>query len=291
MITIRLKGGMGNQMFQYALGVQLAKQLNTDLEIDLSALLDRSRGDFVYRDFDLTIFKLQARFSVNPHFLRTIYKLKSSGITKLVRKVVDRNKQYLKEPHFHFYPTFLDDPQDDAVYEGWFQSYRYFEAVEEELSNAFEFKTGIITHSKNLYQQIQNTNAICLNVRRTDFLKVDNLNTTNKDYFLNAAKYLANEVNNPHFYIFSDDIEWCRKELKLSSPTTLVDHSHKGTKFGNYMQLMIACKHYIIPNSSFAWWAIWLNKNQDKKVVAPKNWFNDPNINTTDLVPPDWIRM
>ncbi|MEO1625909.1 MAG: alpha-1,2-fucosyltransferase, partial [Bacteroidota bacterium] len=70
-----------------------------------------------------------------------------------------------------------------------------------------------------------------------------------------------------------------------------IDHSHKGFKFTNYMQLMSACRHFIIPNSSYAWWAIWLNTHADKKVIAPRRWFNDPEIDTTDLVPDHWIRM
>jgi len=102
---------------------------------------------------------------------------------------------------------------------------------------------------------------------------------------------MAELVDNPTFFIFSDDVEWCRKNLNLGYPRHIVDHSHKGYKFTNYMQLMVECKHYIIPNSSYAWWAVWLNKNKNKHVIAPKNWFNDSSIDTTDLVPKNWIRL
>ena len=292
MIIIRLKGGMGNQMFQYALGRNLAKKLNTELRFDLSSLLDRSRGkDFVYRDFDLDIFQLQAQFVTSPALLRNIYRFKSSGITKLVRGRINRGRRHVKEKNFHFQAAFLEQAVDESIYEGWFQSYRYFEGIEEEVRKAFSFRKLVLPESMALLEQIQSTNSICLNVRRTDFLKVDNLNTTNLAYFEKAAAYVTERVNQAHFFVFSDDIEWCRNNIRLDHPVHIVDHSHKGYKFGNYLQLMKACRHFIIPNSSFAWWASWLNQNPDKIVVAPKNWFKDPDIDTTNVTPPGWLRL
>jgi hypothetical protein len=291
MISIRLKGGMGNQMFQYALGLKMADALQTELQLDLSSLLDRSKGDFVYRDYDLCIFNVNDSFVINPSFLRTIYRPKLSIITKIIRKYLNKKNNLIKEKQFQYDEELVQDNQQNNVYEGWFQSYRYFEGIEDKVKQKFTFKTPILPYSQPLLKRISSTNAICLNVRRTDFLKVDTLNTTNKDYFLNAAKHLSELVENPHFFIFSDDVEWCRENIILDHPTEIVDHSHKGERFGNYMQLMKACKHYIIPNSSFAWWAVWLNENPKKYVVAPKKWFNDDTINTSDLVPKEWIRM
>lgn len=292
MITIRLKGGMGNQIFQYAFGKNLARLLNTEMQIDLTALLDRSRGDdFVYRDYDLTIFKLENKFAFSPSLLRLAHKTKSSGVTRLIRQYVDRNYKNYKEPGFGFQPTLISEPQDNTVYEGWFQSYRYFEEIEDQLKKDLEFSIPILEKSRLLLSKIKAGNAICLNVRRTDFLKVDTLNTTNKEYFLRAVDRISQLVDQPEFFIFSDDVEWCRQELQLDFPTTVVDHSHKGYKFGNYMQLMKACRHFIIPNSSFAWWAVWLNDNPDKVVIAPKNWFSDEGIDTSALVPKQWIRL
>ncbi|MEM1318948.1 MAG: alpha-1,2-fucosyltransferase [Bacteroidota bacterium] len=292
MITVRLKGGMGNQMFQYAFGRQLATQLSTDLQLDLTALLDRNRGkDFVYRNYDLDIFHVQPRFALNPEMLRSFYKIKSSLVTKFCRKLVERGHKVIKEPHFHVDQQLLDQPQNNALYDGWWQSGKYFEGVADTIRQEFQFKHPLLPASESLMQQIKGSNAVCLNVRRTDFLKVDNLNTTNKDYFIKAAKYISERVESPHFFIFSDDIAWCEGNLELDQPTTFVHHDVKGIKFGNYMRLMKACKHFIIPNSSFAWWAVWLNEYSDKIVIAPKNWFNDPQFDTSDLVPEDWVRM
>lgn len=292
MVIVRLKGGMGNQMFQYAFGKRMAHVLDTELQLDLSLLLDRARGaDHVYRDFDLTIFQLQPTFYINPSFLRLLYKTKSSKICKLTRKWAQKGKNYLKEPHFHIVEELLKQPKNNTIYEGWWQGEGYFADIAADIRKDFRFVHPLLEVSKPLLESIQNTNSICLNVRRTDFLKVSNLNTTNKDYFLNAAKKMAANIKNPHFFIFSDDVEWCAENLNLQHPTTLVSHAHKGIKFGNYMQLMKACKHFIIPNSSFAWWAVWLCEYENKQVIAPKNWFNDTEYDTSDLVPAEWVRM
>ena len=283
---------MGNQMFQYAFGLRAARALNTDLKLDLSLLLDRARGsEFVYRDYDLTIFALKANFTVSPDFLRFIYKTKSSKVCKLTRKVLASGKNYVREPHFAVSDNILQNPQDNTIYEGWWQSARYFDDISDEIRQDFAFKTAILPQSEVLLRQINETNSICLNVRRTDFLNTSSLNVTNRDYFMTAAEAMAIQVENPHFYIFSDDVEWCAENLNLPYPTTLVSHKHKGEKFGNYMQLLKACKHFIIPNSSFAWWAVWLNEHENKKVIAPKKWFAEGDYDTSDLIPKEWGRL
>lgn len=291
MIITRLKGGMGNQMFQYAMALNVATKLGVELKVDLCSLLDRSKGDFVYRNYDLSIFELDAQFVTSPSLVKNLSKFKSASITKLLRNKVNRGRTYLKEIEFGFQTKFIDDTQDNSIFEGWFQSYKYFEEITPQIRKAFTFRNPILPSSQELLNKIQSSKAICLNVRRTDFLKVDNLNTTNKAYFLNAAKEMVKLVKDPVFFIFSDDVEWCRENILFDYPSIVVAHEHKGEKFGNYMQLMIACKHFIIPNSSFAWWAVWLNQNASKNVIAPKNWFNDPTINTSDLIPPNWLRI
>ena len=292
MIIIRLKGGMGNQIFQYAFGRKLAQSIGTDLVMDLSSLLDRSKGkDFVYRDYDLTAFNVKEQFLTQPQLLRTFYRSKSSLVTKVIRKRLNNGRRFVREAHFHYQPSLLQEASDNTIYEGWFQSPRYFEGIEAELRQELTFKHTLLAQSQALLQRIQSTNSVCLNVRRTDFLKVSNLNTTNLDYFLRAAEEIASRVSNPEFFVFSDDVEWCRENIKLAYPVQVVDHSHKGIKFTNYMQLMSACQHFIIPNSSYAWWAVWLNEQPNKIVIAPKNWFTDPKIDTSDLVPKEWLRM
>ena len=111
------------------------------------------------------------------------------------------------------------------------------------------------------------------------------------DYFKKAESILKGQIANPVYYVFSDEIEWCERHLKFDKETVFVSHDYAGQKFQDYLRLMTSCNHYIIPNSSFAWWAVWFNMNKDKIVIAPKMWFNDPSLNTTDLTPASWIRI
>jgi len=291
MIITRLKGGMGNQMFQYAMALSVAHKLDVELKIDLCSLLDRSKGDFVYRNYDLSIFAVPPNFVHSESLLQHLSKLKSSSVTKFFRNRVNRGRKHIKETAFQYDQKYQKEAVDKTIFEGWFQSHRYFSEITPLIKQRFTFKNSILPESQELLQKIQNTKAVCLNVRRTDFLKVDTLNTTNLDYFIKAAKLIAERTENPEFFIFSDDIEWCRENIRLDHPLTVVSHEHKGEKFGNYMQLMIACRHFIIPNSSFAWWAVWLNDHTEKIVVAPKNWFTDPAIDTSDLVMDSWLRI
>jgi hypothetical protein len=283
---------MGNQMFQYAFGLGQAARLNTSLKLDCSALLDRARGkDFVYRDLDLDIFEANPEFGMDPALLRRIYKIKSSALSRTVKKIAARGLTVVKEKHFHVDTSLIENPVDQALYDGWWQSERYFKNVKEQLNEAFQFREEVLPASQEVFNKIKNTNAVCLNVRRTDFLTTPTLNATNLEYFLAAARRMADLVENPHFFVFSDDLAWCQENIRLDHPVEVVTHDHKGKKFGNYLQLMKNCKHFIIPNSSFAWWAVWLNKSKDKQVIAPKNWFNEGDFDTTDLVPDDWVRL
>ena len=188
MIIVRLKGGMGNQMFQYALGIKLADVLNTELKLDLSSLLDRSKGEFVYRNYDLPIFQVSDQLLMREGFLKIIYKPKIPRVTKMLRQYINSGKTHIKEKYFHFEPELINQPTDNAIYEGWFQSPKYFAGVEDKIREEFQFKQPILESSKPLFDKIKNTNAVCLNVRRTDFLKVDTLNTTNKNYFFSHVK-------------------------------------------------------------------------------------------------------
>ena len=181
---------------------------------------------------------------------------------------------------------------NNALYDGWWQSERYFEDIVDIIRAEFQFKEAILPISQNLLAQIQSTNSVCLNVRRTDFLTNDTLKATNLAYFQTAAQYIIQQLEKPHFYVFSDDMKWCEEYIRIEDyPVTYVQHNMNVRKFVNYLQLMKNCKHFIIPNSSFAWWATWRNENPQNIVIAPKMRFTDPKYDTTDLVPSDWVRM
>ena len=111
------------------------------------------------------------------------------------------------------------------------------------------------------------------------------------DYYNNAIHLIYEILGiNVNFFIFSDDIEWCRYNFKTLNNSIIVDHDHKGERFSNYLALMIECKHFIIPNSTFGWWAAFLSDHPQKTVIAPNKWFNKK-ITTKDLLPNSWIKI
>ncbi|MEM7514287.1 MAG: alpha-1,2-fucosyltransferase, partial [Bacteroidota bacterium] len=113
------------------------------------------------------------------------------------------------------------------------------------------------------------------------------------EYYDKAIAYFQEEVDNPEIFVFSDDIEWCKENLQYKLPLTFVGHEYKGKRFGKYLYLMSLCKHFIIPNSTFGWWAAWLSRNEQKKVVMPKPWalhsdYFPPYIFTEGCVKMSW---
>lgn len=263
---------MGNQMFQYAVALSLSKKLNIPFSVDLSYLKRRDFGDlFVYRDYDLDIF------DINPNFV----------FDRVDIEIVEQFFEHDKDLELKVSRN-LDK---NILLKGQWQSPLYFD--EELVRNQFQFKDKIEKsdiYTYNILHRIRNSNSIMINVRRTDYLNTDFHGVFGLDYIQQAVSIIESKIENPEYFVFSDDIEWCQNNVKLPN-MTIVTHRHKGNKFGYYLQLMMNCKHFIIPNSSFAWWSAWLSPNQNKIVISPKRWFNRQEINTEDLIPDSWYRI
>ncbi len=278
MITVKLMGGMGNQMFQYAFARNLSLKTNTPFKIDLSFLKRRDLGlNFVYRDFDLDIFNIPKNIinEAEIYNIHTIYEPTFSYSQNTVDLITEKLNSNL----------FLD---------GYWQSYKYFEEFKSQIKKDFEFKNSIENNEDvgviNMYNDIMSSDSVMVNVRRTDYLNNNFHGVMGVEFINQAAKIIESKLQNPKYFIFSDDVEWCEEKIKLNN-MVVVSHEYKGNKFDLYLQLMKSCKHFIIPNSTFAWWAAWLNNNKNKIVISPKLWFTNTNINTNDLIPSDWTRI
>lgn len=296
MIVVKLMGGLGNQMFQYAFAKNLAIKNNTVLKVDLSFLLDRTpRENFIFREYDLGIFKL----NVEQIEKDQLQKFLSPGSQSFFDRFLGKKKidtQTIKEQFFYFDAANISI-NENIYLEGYWQTEKYFKEIESIIKNDFSFRYPLSELETTLNDQILFTNSICVNFRRTDFVNLKNSadthGVTEMDYYEQAVALITDKVSDPHFYIFSDDIEWCKENVKLDYPMTFVDHQYKGVKFSSYLQLMKNCKHFIIPNSTFAWWAAWLAENENKVVIAPKNWFKDEILQnqTDDIIPTGWISI
>ena len=141
-----------------------------------------------------------------------------------------------------------------------------------------------------MLKQIKESNAVSLHVRRGDYLLHDVHNTDKLEYYTKAMTYLESKVDNPTYFMFSDDIEWVKQNFRSQHKMIFVDFNDAKTNYED-IKLMSNCKHNIIANSSFSWWSAWLNTNPNKIVTAPQVWFNGDMYDYTDLVPKSWIRF
>lgn len=290
MIVVNLKGGLGNQMFQYALGRTLAIKNNTQIKMDLTFLRNQPRTkDDTFREYDLGIFHIIEEFAT--HDDRDLFGLNSVW-GKFYSKFFKTGT--CREKHFHFDPDVLR-LGENVYLDGYWQSYKYFKNIESDIRQEFTFKNQLDERNQALAEEIQSNNSVCLNVRRADFVNIPSRNKVHgvcdMIYFNQAINYLASKISNFTIYVFSDDIPWCRQNIQTNYPTKIVDHEYAGDKFQYYLRHMSLCKHFIIPNSTFAWWAAWLSNNPEKIVIAPKKWFNVTSIETKDLIPDAWIRI
>ena len=285
MIIVRLTGGMGNQMFQYAAGRALSLKQGVPLALDTEWLLDRTPRpkflNFVFRNYDLDLFTIDATFAERsdvPLMYRSyLVGWAKHGLDFAARKFLRRPGQ---ERNLRFDPKILA-LGPNAYLSGVWQSPSYFESIADVIRKDFMLKAPLSEQSARLKAEVQSCASVCLNVRRGDFVTSDVHGTMGTDYYDRAIA----------LYVFSDDIAWCEANLKFSFPTFFVGKEYKGPKYGEYLELMRACRNFIIPNSTFAWWAAWLSENPDKIVIAPKRWFLIEDIDTSDIVPEEWIRI
>lgn len=284
---------MGNQMFQYALGRALAIKNNTELGLDLASLLDRTprQVGFTFRNYDLDLFKINAQIVSQadvPFIHRTLKGGRIALILESIKRRICGGKG--KECGFAFDPAILSLGPDTYL-DGYWQSYKYFESIADTLRADFAVRTPLPANIQVLQKEIQGTNAVCLHIRRGDYVGNAFHEVVTKDYYHNALQMLSTKGSIDHLYVFSDDIAWCRDNLSFEYPTTFVGDEYAGERGIGHFALMCSCKHFIIPNSSFAWWSAWLGESPDKIVIAPKQWFGDASIETTERIPEDWIRI
>jgi hypothetical protein len=293
MIITRLQGGMGNQMFQYALGRALSIKNNTTLGLDLTFLLDRTPiPNFTFRDYDLDVFNIDATI-VSKKDIPFLYQKHNLGI---FMRYIDYIRRKIfptpgKEKKDFCFDQDILNLGPNVYLEGWWQSYKYFLNIEDIIRKDFTLKNKLSLNIENLAEVIRNENSLCVHVRRGDYVGISYYEIIGKDYHNKALEKMKSLVSLDKIYVFSDDIEWCKENMKFDIPTMFVGHEYAGVKAEGHTYLMSCCKYFIIPNSSFSWWGAWLSSNKDKIVIAPKKWFNDSIHDSKDLTPPSWIRI
>jgi hypothetical protein len=292
MIVVKLQGGLGNQMFQYAIGRILAEKTGVNLFLDNSFFEDQEKKTgFTPRQFELEVFKPKHRWA-DKKMVKSFF---TETKVRRLRKYLGLSfKKVYREGVCHFDISILS--LSIPVYlDGYFQSEKYFKGNEILIQKIFEFPHLEGSCFKENLQTINIAESVSVHFRRVDYIQDEIIGNfhgiCSLDYYNNAIGYMIDKLKSPHFFVFSDDIEWVEKQLsRLVTNITFVK-GNSDSKNWTDMMLMSNCKHHIIANSSYSWWGAWLNKYPDKIVIAPKKWFNDPVIDTKDLVPESWIRI
>jgi hypothetical protein len=279
MITARLHGRLGNQMFQYAAARALAERLGTSVAIDTREATQRSEG-VLTRVFDLD---LAAPDALPP--------LKSDAPLRyaLWRSFGSRTK-FRRERGLGYNADF-ETWGDDTYLHGYWQSEKYFADIADRIRADFTFPEISNSQNAEMADRIQNSHAISLHVRRGDYLALAAHVLCDQAYYEAALNRIMGDLpGTPTVYVFSDDPDWAKQNLPLPCEKVVVDFNGPETDYED-MRLMTLCQHNIIANSSFSWWAAWLNQNPDKRVTGPAQWFGDPKLHNPDILPDSWLRI
>lgn len=280
MIEVQLFGGLGNQMFQYAFYLYL-KQNNTDIILNIYdfKIHNHHHGFELKRIFNINdiVNEHKCKFSINHNniFIRLLKKVFNISVTT--------NFEYLEK----YEVSNIESHQyiEDIFFIGFWQNIKYVKLVENTLRKVFVFPN---LDEKNLQfmKKLYGKNIIGVHVRRGDYLKKDSLGRIcDKQYYDTAFDIIYKNIKEPYFLIFSDDAEWCKNEF-VGNNIAIIDWNNGINSFRD-MQLMSLCNHNIIANSTFSWWAAFLNNTSNKIVIAPQKW--NSLYDSSKIVDKEWI--
>jgi hypothetical protein len=274
-------------MFQYAAGRALSLHHRVPLKLDISSLNKEKN-----RSYRLGYFNIREDFADGREIARIEGNRVTKGLFRLAEKYgLRRRKGILKESCLKpFTPSIFDMPKQ-VLLDGYWQTEKYFASCKEIIQKEFTLKNPPCEASAALAERIKKSDSVAVHVRRGDYVTDAGINrvhgTCETGYYEQCLAHFTKQPANPVFFVFSDDPEWVEKNF----PRAFAAVEPVGNTGGNDYEdlwLMSLCKHNITANSSFSWWAAWLNRNPGKIVLAPGNWFRDRACDTRDLFPPGW---
>jgi hypothetical protein len=306
MVIVQLLGGLGNQMFQYAFGRSLSNRFNTELKLDIS-LLNNSKDEVITkRLFELSNFnicseivtedEIQIFSHSNNLFYNTLVWLKNitqgeSIFGKIIFKTVKSILPFQVITETPCIKRPIRKKRHNYII-GYWQDEDYFIEIENVIRNEFSFKKPPSGANIDYLNVINGSNSVGVHIRKGDYISITEnqkiFNNIEIDYYIKAETIIREKLENPHFFIFTDDIKWARDNYPIKDHFLI---SHNKNNPIEDLRLFSACKHQIIANSSFSWWGAWLNQNTSKIIVAPKIWFIDSKNKNAKIVPKGWIRI
>ena len=297
MIIVKLIGGLGNQLFQYSFGRYMAELNSTMLKLDITGFDNYKLHRYALHCFEfnpniasideIVAFRNENKNFINRFFIQTV---RNSTIFTNPTLKYYTNTIFIKEKNPLFDSTLLN-LRGNLYLEGYWQSEKYFLPIRNTLLKELKVRFEQDSMNSLLANQIRNTSSVSIHIRRGDYVnnqvtqQIHGICTI--DYYQNAVKKIVRKISDPHFFIFSDDPDWVIENFKIDFPMSIICNNDASNNYED-LRLMSLCKNNIIANSSFSWWAAWLNTNPDKLVMVPEKWYTDPKINTYDLIPKGW---
>ncbi|MGQ9492108.1 MAG: alpha-1,2-fucosyltransferase [Anaerolineae bacterium] len=293
MVIVKLIGGLGNQMFQYAAGRALALHHRTPLKLDISGF-----AEYRLRTYRLHHFRIQAELAT-PREVAHVTGMDRTGLWKRVFWRIQHWMPYYRRCTFQedtlrpYDPNIWRTPRD-VYLDGYWQSEKYFADVADIIRREFQLKEEPSASSRAVANRMHDCQAISLHVRRGDYVSNPRTHRVHGvcslEYYRRCIAFIVERVERPTFFVFSDDMAWTREHVPIEGLVEYVTHNGAERDYED-LWLMSQCRHHILANSSFSWWGAWLNPNPDKLVLAPQRWFNDSTLNTRDLLPEGWIAL
>lgn len=290
MIVVKVMGGLGNQMFQYALARALLKQ-GKDVQLDLSYYENIPKEDTI-RKFELNKFGIIINKASKKDILKfcNAYQYTLEILGKVLggdwsNRIVEKEQCY-NSKIFTYQNKYLV---------GYWQNEKYFTNIRNELLNDFNFnKLKISQKNDELRQEILRTEkAVAIHVRGGDYLHSNIASIyggiCTREYYQKAFSYLEDRLGEVKYYLFTNDFKWTNDNIVSDKKNVRVIDWNSEQDGWIDMYLMSLCKHNVIANSSFSWWAAWLNQNEKKIVIAPTYWTQGHK--SDDIVPEDWIQL
>ena len=254
-LYVYLQGGLGNQMFQYAAGVSALKEYPqfSDLRLDTSFYNTQERKVIVNgltgRGYDLDVFNIT-------------------------------------------YNKCEEAPEGETMLEGWFQNISEFANVENLIRNEFTFNVDFCDTTREVEKQIsESDHPISIHIRRGDYINNPTANSHHgvleKSYYDEAIRMMDSMYTNPHYFIFSEDVEWCKENIRAKGEVTIIGSECNDVKDSGHLYLMTKCENHVLANSSFSWWGAFLGKS--KFTIGPKKWLADGS--GSDIMLQEWIKI
>ena len=290
MIVVSLRGGLGNQLFQYAAARRLSIVRGVPLRLDLDWYRNTPRSN-TKREYELRHYGISAA-PVNPVEARWC-RLHHGRVTRRLPFLPRRWRHY-RESGFEFEPDVLS-LASDVYLDGYWQSFLYFSDIRDTLRAELTLQQSLSREANQLAAEIVSAayTPVSVHIRRGDYVTHPSAasmhGVCSVDYYADALGLMAARVENLKFFVFSDDISWARANLQFPGAAQFIDYESP-CRVVEDLYLMSQCEHHVISNSSFSWWGAWLSGATDGCVLAPKRWFADGR-STESLVPKAWHRL